>query len=303
MVRLKPDTTTRSRSDPAARRRRARCRFSGGGSPARSRAARRAGCRRRGRSCTATYCLPPAVNVTGKPCTEVPSRVSHSVSPVLTSNARNMRSRSPTNATPAGRGQHAGQERRALLAAPHCLHRPDVDTRRACRRCRRVPGISKKRRSAPVPPEPFVDLDFARRTSPCRLWLSGMISDAASPGGSSSPASCGRPRCSGTHRTHWPTLLLEDVGAVGRRAGLRIDATRRRSETPFPCSRGTRRSARSSFHRMPGLPIVNTQLLVADVDQHALEHFVEIERFARRVLVVPRERAVRRTAAPRCELV
>ena len=43
---------------------------------------------------------------------------------------------------------------------------------------------------------------------------------------------------------------------------------------------------------MPALPIVNTQLLVADVDEHALEHLVEVERLAGNVLEVPRQLAV-----------
>ena len=34
---------------------------------------------------TATYCFPLAVKLTGKPCTEVPSRVFHSSLPVRTS--------------------------------------------------------------------------------------------------------------------------------------------------------------------------------------------------------------------------
>src|SRR4029450_3156952 len=49
---------------------------------------------------TAMYCLPSMLKVTGKPWTEVGSRVSHKTLPVLTSNARKCRSRSPANATP-----------------------------------------------------------------------------------------------------------------------------------------------------------------------------------------------------------
>ena len=48
---------------------------------------------------------------------------------------------------------------------------------------------------------------------------------------------------------------------------------------------------RSSFHRMPSLPAVKTQVLAAVVDEHALEDVVEIERFAGRVLEVPRQLA------------
>ena len=53
---------------------------------------------------------------------------------------------------------------------------------------------------------------------------------------------------------------------------------------------------------MPGLPIVNTHLLAADVDEHALEHLVEIERLAGRVLEVPRELAGRRDSSASVEL-
>src|SRR2546425_12413000 len=49
---------------------------------------------------TATYCFPLILNVTGKPCTDVDSRVSQRILPVFTSKALNRRSRSPTNATP-----------------------------------------------------------------------------------------------------------------------------------------------------------------------------------------------------------
>src|SRR5262249_2056744 len=49
---------------------------------------------------TPMYCLPLMLNDIGKPCTEVARRVSHSTFPVLTSNALNLRSRSPANTTP-----------------------------------------------------------------------------------------------------------------------------------------------------------------------------------------------------------
>src|SRR5204863_995991 len=49
---------------------------------------------------TAMNCRPPAVNVRGKPCTEVPRRVSHSTRPFRTSTARKVRFMSPTKARP-----------------------------------------------------------------------------------------------------------------------------------------------------------------------------------------------------------
>ena len=120
-------------------------------------------------------CLPPALNVTGKPWTDVPSRVSHRIAPVLTSNARNLRSRSPTNATPPAVERAAVRERRALLVAPDLLHRRARRTPRACRRCRSIPA---SRRSA--------DRRWSRRCLPSARpsvphismhdWLSGMMS-------------------------------------------------------------------------------------------------------------------------------
>src|SRR5688500_17718109 len=49
---------------------------------------------------TATYCLPSTANVIGNPCTYVASRVCHRILPVRASTALNVRSRSPTKATP-----------------------------------------------------------------------------------------------------------------------------------------------------------------------------------------------------------
>jgi hypothetical protein len=49
---------------------------------------------------TAMYCLPFTLYDKGKPCTEAPRRVSHDTLLVFTSTARNIRSMSPTNATP-----------------------------------------------------------------------------------------------------------------------------------------------------------------------------------------------------------
>src|ERR1700732_2604693 len=46
------------------------------------------------------YWLPPTVDGRGKPCTEVPRRISHRMRPVLASKARNMRFKSPANAMP-----------------------------------------------------------------------------------------------------------------------------------------------------------------------------------------------------------
>ena len=55
-----------------------------------------------------------------------------------------------------------------------------------------------------------------------------------------------------------PDLLLEDVAAIRRLAGLRIDAREDVLEDRLLEVRETCRSRRSSFHRMPALPMVNS---------------------------------------------
>ena len=124
---------------------------------------------------TAMYCLPPTLNVSGKPCTEVPRRVSHSILPVFTSTARNMRSMSPTNAMPPA------VESTAVMNGARCStfqisfivrtsYAASLPTLPL------VPGISKKRRAAPPPlPPPSTRSTFCAFIS-WQLWASGMIS-------------------------------------------------------------------------------------------------------------------------------
>ena len=52
-----------------------------------------------------------------------------------------------------------------------------------------------------------------------------------------------------------------------------------------------------------GLADREHELVGADVDEHALEHLVEIERFAGNVLEVPRQLAVVDVQAPRVDAV
>ena len=125
---------------------------------------------------TAMYCLPPAVNDTGKPCTDVPSRVCQSDLPGLHVEraeaaievADETRRRPPVDST-------AGQERRALLVAPHLLHRRHVvggelaDVAVAARHLEEAAiGVRCRRRLRAVQP--------ARPDISMHDWLSGMIS-------------------------------------------------------------------------------------------------------------------------------
>ena len=81
-----------------------------------------------------------------------------------------------------------------------------------------VPGISKKRRSPIVPPEPSTNSTLRPDIS-MQLWLSGMMSLAG--GG---VVAHGLPVVAafsaGAYRSPLADFLLQDVGAVGQLAGL-----------------------------------------------------------------------------------
>src|SRR6266850_2142373 len=104
---------------------------------------------------TAIYCLPPTLNETGKPCTEVPSRVFHSSLPVAVSKAWKVRSRSPTKVTPPSVVSTPVSHSGCCSKLHFCCI---VRTSKAASLpiLPLLPGISKKRRSAMVPPEPSV---------------------------------------------------------------------------------------------------------------------------------------------------
>ena len=88
-------------------------------------------------------------------------------------------------------------------------------------------------------------------------------------------------------------LLLEDVAAISRLAGLRIDAGEDVLEDRLlEAEKLVRLAVELPEHA--GLADGKHQLLAAAVDQHALEHFVEIQRFAGHVLEIPGEFADRR---------
>src|SRR6185295_1199091 len=88
-------------------------------------------------------------------------------------------------------------------------------------------------------------------------------------------------------------LLLEDVGAILRRAALRIDRLEHILKNGLPVA-DVLAALAIELPQNPRLADREHELLVADVHEYALEDFVEVQRFARRVLIVPRERAVLR---------
>src|SRR5262249_57077922 len=90
-----------------------------------------------------------------------------------------------------------------------------------------------------------------------------------------------------------PRRLLEDVAAVLRSARLGIDRLEHVLEDRL--LEGEQLSgAAIELPENPRLADREDHFLVADVDEHTLEHLVEIERLARRVLIMPGERAVLR---------
>ena len=91
--------------------------------------------------------------------------------------------------------------------------------------------------------------------------------------------------------THSPTRALDDVASIGGCAGRGVDRLEDVLENRLLVP-----------EELPGLPIEfpedtwlanrEHQLAAVEVDQHALENFVEVERLAWRVLEVPGERPV-----------
>ena len=232
---------------------------------------------------TAMYCLPSTLNETGKPWTDVPRRVCQSILPVLTSNARKWRSRSPTNATPPAVestpvrnvARCCTLQTSLIVSTSYAASLPMFPS---------VPGISKNVGRRPCRPT-FLELDLPAGIS-MQLWLSGMIS---------------WPVPVIAHRL--PVLAALGAGAGGDPVDLRLDdvvrgrsarrssdrSSRRRSGTRS-LGRGTCRSA-IVLPEDAGLADREDELLGAEVDEHALEHLVEIERFAGHVLEEPCERA------------
>src|SRR3989441_6638373 len=108
---------------------------------------------------TAMYCRPAMLNVTGEPCTEVPSRVSHNVSPVFTSKARNVRPKSPTKPMPLA-VVNTDVRNDARCSRDHTSFIVFTSYAASLPTWPSLPGISKNLRSAPAPPEPSLNSIF-----------------------------------------------------------------------------------------------------------------------------------------------
>src|SRR5688572_3996944 len=85
-------------------------------------------------------------------------------------------------------------------------------------------------------------------------------------------------------------LVVDDVGAIRRRAGLRIELLPDVLEDGFLVTEILAGLA-IELPEHAVLADGEYQVLAGGVDEHALEHDVEVERFAGRVRVVPRQLA------------
>ena len=124
---------------------------------------------------TAMYCLPPALNETGKPCTDVPRRVSQRMLAGSHVEGAEVAIEIADERDAAGGRQHRRQERRALLVAPDLVHRPHVVGRELAD----LAVGARHLEEAAIglrPARAFLELDLAAARSPGSVWLSGMIS-------------------------------------------------------------------------------------------------------------------------------
>ena len=152
-----------------------------------------------------------------------------------------------------------------------------------------VPGISKKRRCPALPPEP--SLKSTVRPDHLHAALAQRNDELAG----SRMVAHGLPVVAafgaGTGLNPLAGLLLEDVAAIGRLARLRIDPREDVLEDGF--LEGEELAGLAvELPQDAGLADGEQQLLAAAVDQHALEHFVQVERFAGHVLEIPGQLAV-----------
>jgi len=86
-------------------------------------------------------------------------------------------------------------------------------------------------------------------------------------------------------------LLLENVGPILRRAALGVDRLEHVLEDRFLVAEELPVPA-IELPENPRLADREDELLIAEIDEHALEDFVQVQRLSRGVLVMPRERAV-----------
>ena len=155
----------------------------------------------------------------------------------------------------AGGRQHRGEERRALLVAPQLLHRADVVGGQLADVALR-PGHLEEPAIRGDAAAALAELDLPAHDLHARLAqrndqrVGRLVVAHRLP---VVPAFGARARLNPLL-----DLLLDDVGPIGRHAGLRDRCGRRRSGTPSPCARGSARSCDPASTGCPALPIVNT---------------------------------------------
>ena len=185
---------------------------------------------------------------------------------------------------------HRRQERRTLFAAPHFLHRLHV--------------IGGELADVAVAPghleEPAIRTRAARAVGEFELPARHLHARLAERNDQQTGTGVIAHRLpvvaalsARTRRHPLTRLLLQDVGAVRRRAGLRIDRVEHVLEHGLLVAKELS-VATIELPENSRFANREQQLLIADVDENALEHLVEIQRFAGRVLIMPCERAVLR---------
>ena len=143
-------------------------------------------------------------------------------------------------------------------------------------------GIGRNRRTAPLPPSSRlangeVHARLAQRHDEHARGL--VIAHRA-------PVLAARGARAHVHRLI--ELHFENVGPIARHAGLRIDALPDRLLHHLLVAEELT-GAPIELPQHAGLAGAERHLLRADVDEHPLEHFVEVERLSGRVLEVPRQ--------------
>ncbi len=237
---------------------------------------------------TATYCRPSTSKLIGKPCTDVASRVSHKMRAVAHVDRLEAAVEIAHERHAAAGRQHAREERGALLQRPGLLESVDVE-------CRELADVAVRARHL------VVLAVGAAAAAAARLLLDRLraqrhaalaernehLARRAVKAHRVPVLAASRARARVDPLTHFG---VEDVRAIARRAGLAIEARPHVLEDRFDVIEVGAALA-VVLPEDPVLADRQDPLVVARVDQHALEHDVEVEGLAGRVRVVPRELA------------